>query len=133
MNCKQTLPHIISDNSLNGIGDMNGLTFDDNTKSLYGAVMKDAIIKPTYYEYTIDTVRRVPWLGKYSEDTFMNNTKRLNEDPVVTYRDYKLMPIPQSMQGKVKEEFNAAKSHKNMIIFIVMIIILIIILFIKKR
>ena len=42
------------------------------------------------YEFTLYGTKIIPWLAKPYEFTYMNNTKLLNQDPVLTYDYLKL-------------------------------------------
>lgn len=62
--------------------------------NIYGAQFMSADMKTPYYERTISTNVKVPWLAQSEEATYMNRTKPLNEDPVLTYKELKLKSIP---------------------------------------
>ncbi len=50
-------------------------------------------IHTPYYEKMITQPVSVPWLAQRMEKTYMNNTKVLNEDPVVLYKQLSLKHV----------------------------------------
>lgn len=94
--------------SLTKLHDINGspdLKFNNENiygtnvygSNVYGSEFNTINLKPTYYEKTVSVTVNPPWpaAAKFHERTMMNNTKRLNEDPVLTYKYLKFSPIPE--------------------------------------
>lgn len=94
-------------NSLTHLYDLQGApelqavsTFGKNNKSSidYGAEFKTINRQTPYYERNIKVRVSPPWLAKEQEKTFLNYTKMLNREPVKTYKDLELSPIPDQKQ-----------------------------------
>ncbi len=86
-----------NNNSTTHIGGLSGTISDvgrDDVDTLYGAQFKTVRYRTPYYEnmevHTVNT----PWLAEHQEHTFMNRIKELNEEPVQTYKDLELSPVP---------------------------------------
>jgi hypothetical protein len=54
--------------------------------------IKKVNYKQQPYEFIMYGTKIIPWFGKQYETTYMNNTKLLNQDPVLTYDYIKLYP-----------------------------------------
>ncbi len=83
-------------NSITHLGGLSGADMNDlYPGELYGAEFKDVSdnTHTPYFEFTVvETIKR-PWRAEWQERTFLNNTKRLNEPPVKTYRELRFNPI----------------------------------------
>lgn len=94
-------------NALTSLDNIRGYTpkYSGNNmeNSVYGASFKEVPRIPEYYE-KLDTYTIIPpWLAKKQEKTFMNNTKRLNEEPVKTYKELEYQPIDDEIHDAYEQ------------------------------
>ncbi len=75
---------------------LNGLSGAENYET-YGAQFETAEYKTPYYERIERVFVKSPWLGEHREHTYMNRTKERNQEPIQTYKNLKLSPIPAQM------------------------------------
>jgi len=93
--------------SLTSIGDISGNlpinTGNNSDNPVYGASFKEVPRIPKYYEKLQSYTIVPPWLAKKQEKTFMNNIKRLNEDPVKTYKELEYVPIDNEIHDAYEQ------------------------------
>ena len=76
---------------------------DKDQYDLYGAAfMTITDMHTPYYDRMITQDQNRPWFGQSMETTYMNNTKILNEDPVLTYKELKLSNIDSNNYESVE-------------------------------
>ncbi len=78
--------------SLTNLGNING--YSDNNNNILTAEFNEIKSLTPYYERTIHYVDQKPWGKRYMDTTYMNHSKLMNEEPVVTYKELELKPIP---------------------------------------
>lgn len=79
--------------STDGIDGISGVS-EKEQYNLYGASFMTAEdLHTPYYDRLITVRSNKPWFGQSMEQTYMNNTKKLNEDPVQTYKQLQLSSI----------------------------------------
>lgn len=94
---------------------------ENPSQDVYGAEFRE--IKPyiPYFQRTIKKYVPVPWLAEYEDRWYMNTYKRLNEPPVVTYKELRFSSIPNTNYGKFNEGFGEI-NQKYLIILILLIL-----------
>lgn len=85
--------------STDTLGGINGVPENDG---IYGAEFMPTDVHTPFYETMVTQNVRVPWFGHSMEDTFMNNTKILNEDPVKEYQEGYYVPIDQNVYQNIE-------------------------------
>lgn len=101
----------------------------------YGSEIKNDNKQPTYFEKKYKHTVIAPWLAHSQEKTFMNRTKMLNENDVLTYRDIVLSNIPtekyQSPQPIIYtvEKFDEKQINQKSFLILLIIIILLSLIF----
>lgn len=120
--------YAISLNNLCGYGGSPLTSTYDS--GLYGAEILPAEVYSPYYERNFSDILIAPWLGQSQEATYMNRTKVLNEPPVKTYKEIKLVSIPldkyEKYEGIENFEENGINLKKHFILKIILIISLVI-------
>lgn len=92
--------------SLNYLDGISGtVPFNSTESNNYGAVIVDLNQPKPANEILLKAVVDNRWLGQKQERTFLNNTKRLNEPPVKTYRELALYSIPQNNYESVLDMY----------------------------
>lgn len=82
--------------SLNYLDGISGVVENNSPQTNnYGAVMVDLNQPKPPNEILLKAVIDPHWLAQSQEKTFLNNTKKLNEPYVKTYRELALFSIPQ--------------------------------------
>ena len=96
---------------------------DKDQYDLYGAAFMtiDDMHTP-YYDRMITQVQNRPWFGQNMETTYMNNTKILNEDPVMTYKELRLSDIDSNNYETIE---NFGENTQNLVFKMLFIIFVI--------
>ena len=90
----------------------------------YTGIYKVNYIQPPY-EFIMYGTKIIPWYGKSYEPTYMNNTKLLNQDPVLTYDYIKLYNNTtnyKQFKSPIYEGFGYNCPVKFIVLFIVLIV-----------
>lgn len=94
-------------NALTSLDDILGhtpqYTGNNMDNSVYGAEFKERPRIPQYYERIDQYTIVPPWLAKKQEKTFMNNIKRLNEDPVKTYKELEYTSVDDNVHDAYEQ------------------------------
>ena len=86
-----------NNSSTTHLGGLSGAVSDvgrDDVENLYGAFFKPVKYHTPYYSSMEMHTIHTPWLAAYKEHTFMNRIKELNEEPVLTYKELQISPVP---------------------------------------
>ena len=129
--------------SITHLGGLSGAISDtgrDDAENMYGAFFKPVRYRTPYYESMEVHTIHSPWLATHQEHTFMNRIKELNEEPVQTYKDLTLSPIPTNKYADYVptiyrvEGFGPDKLqlNKSSNLIIVLFVVLLIYFIIKK-
>lgn len=96
--------------SLTHLGNISGYYNDGN--SVYGAEFNEIPALTPYYERVVHYTDQKPWIGQNMDKTYMNYSKMMNEDPVLTYKQLEFTAPPED-NHEIIENFENFENSKN--------------------